>query len=116
MLAAPPRRRGTDVLGLNGPAIGAIYGRRLMRFWAPLAAVVCAACASAQPALLRDPLTPQATIPAFRYESVFSTYRSAPDQGLGSWRAANDQMWRLGGHMGHIEDAPAPSAPVERRP
>ena len=115
MVAAPLRRRSTETLGLSGP-IGAIYGRRLMRFWAPLAAVACAACASPQPAHLRDPLTPQATIPAFRYESVFSTYRPAPDQGLGSWRAANDEMWRLGGHMGHIEGAAAPSVPVERRP
>lgn len=47
---------------------------------------------------------------ALAYESVFDHYRvfgeesETPDL---AWRAANDNMARLGGHAGHMKDKPA---------
>ncbi|MSO89242.1 MAG: hypothetical protein EXQ89_04640 [Rhodospirillaceae bacterium] len=114
---------------MNSPATDTMYRGLMarMRVWTIfLAAAASAGCVAGLPAPMRDPVSPQAAAPAYRHESVFSTYRPAPDQGLGSWRAANDEMWRLGGHMGHIDDLPAaetaprpsttPTIPGERRP
>lgn len=43
--------------------------------------------------------------------------QASPDK---AWRAANDEVGRLGGHAGHIggnaEAAPASSAPVQPAP
>ena len=50
------------------------------------------------------------------YQSAFERYRPSselqemPDK---RWRAANDEMERLGGHMGHIKDEPA-AAPAKQ--
>lgn len=55
-----------------------------------------------------SPTAPSAHSPAPRYESVFHNYRPymEPEQVPSVvWRAANDEMVRLGGHMGHLRDA-----------
>jgi hypothetical protein len=70
-----------------------------------------------------------ATVPASAYESAFKNYRAAaneqespeleesPDK---TWRTANDEMAKLGGHAGHMKDAPAssmsPSTPAQAAP
>lgn len=70
--------------------------------------------ASAQQTQDPDPADPSAHVSSVRYESAFKTFRSsqedgpAPDKG---WRSANEEMGRLGGHVGHMkEGAPQPDA------
>jgi hypothetical protein len=67
-----------------------------------------------------DPLDANATVPASAYESAFKNYQAAageqksPDK---AWRAANDEMAKLGGHVGHMKDeAAASSAPAQAAP
>ena len=53
---------------------------------------------------------------AFTYQSAFERYRPPPEPQETPdklWRAANDEMGKLGGHMGHIKDEP-PAAPAKR--
>lgn len=53
-----------------------------------------------------DPTDPAATAAPYRYESVFSRYQSLPDTEEAPeevWRAANEEMGKLGGHVGHVK-------------
>ncbi len=62
-----------------------------------------------------DPANPLAAVPAAVYESAISNYRpfSAPKESPAKgWRAVNDEMGRLGGHMGQLKDAPAQKEPA----
>lgn len=63
-----------------------------------------------------DPLSANATVPASTYVSAFKDYRAATDESATpdkAWRAANDEVARLGGHAGHVKsDAPAQAAPA----
>ena len=46
---------------------------------------------------------------AIAYESVFEHYRAMGEESEtpdAAWRAANDEMARLGGHAGHMKDNP----------
>lgn len=54
---------------------------------------------------LPNPLDADAPVAGVRYESAFKSFRSpsenqAPDK---VWRTANDEMGKLGGHMGHMK-------------
>lgn len=47
------------------------------------------------------------------YRSAFADYRAwRADEPTADWRRANDDVRRLGGHAGHLREAP--SAPGER--
>lgn len=47
--------------------------------------------------------------PATTYRSAFSDYQPQQELTLQSWRAVNDEVGKIGGHVGHIKhDAPAP--------
>lgn len=63
-----------------------------------------------------DPTDAKAAVPAPAYQSVFKNYKAAADEEASpdkTWRAANDEMAKLGGHAGHIKDSPgASSAPA----
>lgn len=48
-----------------------------------------------------DPRDAQAVVPGIEYRSAFSDYKRYRDPAIGEWRAANDEVGRLGGHMGH---------------
>lgn len=53
-----------------------------------------------------DPFTPTSVVP---YQSAFSAFRSLKDDGPSPdkvWRTANEEMRRLGGHVGHMKGAP----------
>lgn len=85
---------------------------RLMAF--AIAALLSAA-GHAQPIeKMPDPSDPSAASHAVQYQSAFSDYlpldASEPSPAK-TWRAANDEMARIGGHAGQIKDAPAASAP-----
>lgn len=46
------------------------------------------------------------------YQSVFADYQSFQDEALHDWRKVNDEMGRLGGHMGHLgSNQPAMQSP-----
>lgn len=58
-----------------------------------------------------SPTAPSARVPAPHYESAFRNYQpyAEPERAPAAvWRAANDEMARLRGHMGHLQDARLP--------
>ena len=65
-----------------------------------------AACAvgsvSAQTAARPDPADPKAAVPARPYEPAFKDYRPYVDPEVARWRQSNEEMGRLGGHVGHV--------------
>ena len=78
-----------------------------------LAACV-ASSATAQTAARPDPADPKAAVPARPYEPVFKDYRPYLDPEVSRWRQSNEEMGRLGGHVGHVPKAqgatPKPAA------
>ncbi len=59
--------------------------------------------AAAQPAAGRnDPADPAAPAPAFQYESAFEGYRGYRETPLTPWRDVNDEVARVGGHLGIV--------------
>lgn len=60
---------------------------------------------AAGPLWAESPTSP-APKPTKAYQSVFADYRPIQDEAVLDWRATNDEMGRLRGHMGHLEGAP----------
>lgn len=57
-----------------------------------------------------DPANPAEAVAPLLYESAFAGYQalSQPEQSPDkNWRAINDEMGRLGGHVGHTKEAAA---------
>lgn len=76
-----------------------------------------AASAAAQHRARPGPADPEASAPARAYDSAFKDYRPYTDPDLARWREANEEVGRLGGHIGHagrVKPAPKPPAPVAR--
>ena len=72
-----------------------------------------------------DPADPAAKVPAAAYRSPFAGYRPLGDEALGNWRAANDEVGRIGGWREYAREVqetgakpgatpskPAPNAPA----
>lgn len=61
-----------------------------------------------------NPADATAPVSAAAYESAFKDYRAPNNEGETPdkvWRSANDEVGRLGGHVGHVKDgADAPDA------
>lgn len=74
--------------------------------WAfvPLAATAQQDTAASRPGDARRHAGTLAYESAFDHYRVFGEESEAPDL---AWRAANDDMARLGGHAGHMKDKPA---------
>lgn len=65
--------------------------------------VACvASSAAAQTAARPDPADPKAAVPARPYEPAFRDYRPYVDAEIARWRQSNEEMGRLGGHVGHV--------------
>jgi hypothetical protein len=81
-----------------------------------IAAVAAPAMSDAQ----RNAADPAAVVPLSPYVSVFTGYRGYQDMPAADWRAQNDEMGRLGGHVGQLRpDDAAPaigSGPAETLP
>lgn len=63
------------------------------------------AVAAQEVARTSDPADPAAAIAPARYESAFCNYRplaETDESPAQAWRAANDEVGRLGGHQGHM--------------
>jgi len=59
--------------------------------------------AAAQPAASNtNPADPAAPVPALQYESAFTDYRGFRETPLVPWRDVNDEVARIGGHLGIV--------------
>jgi hypothetical protein len=83
-------------------------------------ATCVAGSAAAQTATRPDPADPKAAVPARPYEPVFKDYRPYVDPEVSRWRQSNEEMGRLGGHVGHVPKAqgatPKPAARAVTKP
>lgn len=86
----------------------------------PLLLLSCIGLAQAAPLLAAAPApaAPSAPVPAVTYRSAFESYRSHRDEPGKDWRALNDEVGRVGGHVGIFRStghgshgAAAPAAP-----
>lgn len=82
------------------------------RIAATLAALAAAGAALAQEPRRAGPAEASANAPNSRYDSVFTGYRRYQDEPIAPWREANDEMRRLGGHVGHVPGTATPSVPA----
>lgn len=73
---------------------------------------VVAAQQSARP----DPADAKAAVPALRHESAFKDYRPHAEPETARWREVNEEMARLGGHVGHVPQAPRQEKPAPKPP
>lgn len=83
-----------------------------------VAALAAAGIAAAQQTRATDPADPATAVPPVRYQSVYTGFRRQPDDKHTPWREANDDVRRLGGHLGHVPGTaaapkPAPIAPAQ---
>ena len=62
-----------------------------------------------------DPTDPATPVPAFRYDSGLSGYRGFRDEPLAPWREVNDEVARIGGHIGIVRGARV-KPPAETKP
>ena len=93
-----------------------------MKFALPLfccgIAALISAVAAAQDAAPRNPADPSFAVPAPSYDSAFSGYARQRDEKIAPWREVNDDVGRVGGHIGILRGAapskPAPAAPQGR--
>lgn len=81
-----------------------------------LCMIVAATSAVAQTAQ-RDPADPkQGALAVPSHAPVFRDYRPYADPEVGRWRQVNDEVGRLGGHLGHLPRKPdaahKPAAPA----
>ena len=71
-----------------------------------------------------DPADSAANVPATTYRSPFTGYRHLGDEAVGNWRAANDDVGRIGGWREYAREAQesgaksgtAPAKPVPIAP
>jgi hypothetical protein len=78
--------------------------------------------AAQQQAARPHPADPAAPVPAVKYESAFSGYRSFREEPLAPWRDVNDEVARVGGHAGvfggagHVGHGAAKPTPKPQTP
>ena len=76
-------------------------------------AALLAGAAVAESANAPNPADPSARVPAPRYDSAFSDYVRQGDDKLAPWRDVNDEVARVGGHIGILRGA-AQSRPAAK--
>jgi len=64
----------------------------------------------------KDPMKPDASVPAVTYRSAFEDYRPYRDQEVAPWRELNEEVARAGGHRGHAKPAPSGQAAEAAKP
>jgi hypothetical protein len=67
-------------------------------------AALAAGAVSAQTGAGPDPADPQARAPAPVYRSAFEGFRRPEDAPRPSWRKANEEAARIGGHIGILRE------------
>ena len=68
---------------------------------------MAAGAAFAQGEAKKDPAKPDAAAPPLKYESAFKGFRPYEEQEVASWRDVNDEVARVGGHVGVLKSSPA---------
>jgi hypothetical protein len=76
-----------------------------------LLAAAAGGAAFAQSGDANDPRAPEAKVPAVTYQSAFQDYRPYREQELASWREVNEEVARVGGHVGVMKNAEKPDEP-----
>lgn len=76
---------------------------------ATITALSTASWVWAQSPTSSTPHDDSAPISTIEYRSAFNGYQPQRNLELQSWRDVNDEMGRLGGHVGHVQET-APSA------
>jgi len=71
-------------------------------------AALLAGAASAESTNAPNPADPSVDVPAPRYDSAFSDYVRQRDDKLAPWRDVNDEVARIGGHIGILRGATQP--------
>ena len=73
----------------------------------PLLLLSCIGLAQAAPlfAAAPAPAEPSAPAPAVTYRSAFESYRGHRDEPIKDWRALNDEVGVVGGHVGIFRSA-----------
>ena len=84
-------------------------------------AVACALSLIAFPAMAQsaappDPRDPSASVPPTRYKSSFSGVRPFTEEPIGDWKAANDNVERIGGWRTYLKESRTPDAPTPNAP
>ena len=82
--------------------------------------IIPLAAAASGTAAQQQATDPAAKAPAIRYESAFGDYRPHRDEKLAPWREVNDEVGRIGGHVGLFRGAggkhPGSSRPAAGQP
>jgi hypothetical protein len=73
-----------------------------------LLAMSAGGAAFAQGEGTNDPRAPEARVPALTYQSAFQDYRPYREQELAPWREVNEEVARVGGHVGVMKSAGKP--------
>jgi hypothetical protein len=76
-----------------------------------LLATAAGGAAFAQSGDANDARAPAAKAPAVTYRSAFEDYRPYREQELASWREVNEEVARVGGHIGVMKNAEKPDRP-----
>jgi hypothetical protein len=87
--------------------------------WMAIAALLAAPIATTAQEKRADPTDPSAAAAPYRYESAFRRYQpvsETEESPAQAWRAANDEMGRLGGHAGHVKGAEAADGSADSAP
>jgi hypothetical protein len=63
-------------------------------------AVAGAGAAAAQQPQRPNPADPKANVPAVEHRSVFEGYRRYAEPEVSGWREMNEEVGRIGGHVG----------------
>ena len=71
--------------------------------WCLLAALA-AGTATAQSGSRPDPANPEARVPAATHRSAFEGYRRLEGEARTGWRGANEEVGRVGGHVGILRE------------
>ncbi len=59
-----------------------------------------------------NPAEPTVAVPATRYSSAFASYQPLGDEKTAPWREANDEVARVGGHLGMFRNQAAGTPPA----
>ena len=58
----------------------------------------------------------QASVPPLRFESVFTGYKPYQEPQIAPWRDVNDEVGRIGGHLGIMRGAGADQRDPAQKP
>ncbi len=73
-----------------------------------------AGAVAAQQTARPDPADAKAAVPPLRYDSAFKDYRPHAEPEIARWREVNEEMGRLGGHVGHLPQAAPQHKPAPK--